>query len=137
MKRGILISDERFGIQIVKARTGSYEGADIEVTLKVSFKGRDFFVKINWEDTRMLKDSVKAYKILNDFLKKRRYTYHGFRFGIIQPLIIYESKRNYTYTISDFYNSGDVMTTLADLTSRELEILQLVLAGYTNKEIET
>ena len=27
------------------------------------------------------------------------------------------------------------MTTLADLTSRELEILQLVLAGYTNKEI--
>jgi DNA-binding NarL/FixJ family response regulator len=27
------------------------------------------------------------------------------------------------------------MTTLADLTSRELEILQLVLAGYTNKAI--
>ena len=27
------------------------------------------------------------------------------------------------------------MTTLADLTARELEILQLVLAGYTNKAI--
>ena len=27
------------------------------------------------------------------------------------------------------------MTTLADLTPRELEILQLVLAGYTNKAI--
>jgi len=27
------------------------------------------------------------------------------------------------------------MTTLSDLTSRELEILQLVLAGYTNKAI--
>jgi DNA-binding NarL/FixJ family response regulator len=27
------------------------------------------------------------------------------------------------------------MTTLTDLTSRELEILQLVLAGYTNKAI--
>jgi len=29
----------------------------------------------------------------------------------------------------------DSMTTLADLTSRELEILQLVLAGYANKAI--
>jgi DNA-binding NarL/FixJ family response regulator len=28
-----------------------------------------------------------------------------------------------------------VMTTLSDLTSRELEILQLVLVGYTNKAI--
>lgn len=27
------------------------------------------------------------------------------------------------------------MTTLSDLTSRELEILELVLAGYTNKAI--
>jgi DNA-binding NarL/FixJ family response regulator len=27
------------------------------------------------------------------------------------------------------------MTTLADLTSRELEILQLMLEGYTNKAI--
>jgi two-component system NarL family response regulator len=27
------------------------------------------------------------------------------------------------------------MTTLTDLTSRELEIIQLVLAGYTNKAI--
>ena len=27
------------------------------------------------------------------------------------------------------------MTTLSDLTSRELKILQLVLAGYTNKAI--
>lgn len=27
------------------------------------------------------------------------------------------------------------MTTLSDLTSRELEILQLILAGYTNKAI--
>jgi DNA-binding NarL/FixJ family response regulator len=27
------------------------------------------------------------------------------------------------------------MTTLADLTARELEIIQLVLAGYTNKAI--
>jgi len=27
------------------------------------------------------------------------------------------------------------MTTLSDLTPRELEILQLVLAGYTNKAI--
>ena len=27
------------------------------------------------------------------------------------------------------------MTTLSDLTSRELEILQLVLVGYTNKAI--
>jgi len=27
------------------------------------------------------------------------------------------------------------MTTLSNLTSRELEILQLVLAGYTNKAI--
>lgn len=27
------------------------------------------------------------------------------------------------------------MTTISDLTSRELEILQLVLAGYTNKAI--
>lgn len=27
------------------------------------------------------------------------------------------------------------MTTLSDLTSRELEIIQLVLAGYTNKAI--
>jgi len=27
------------------------------------------------------------------------------------------------------------MTTLSDLTARELEILQLVLAGYTNKAI--
>lgn len=27
------------------------------------------------------------------------------------------------------------MTTLSDLTSRELEILQLVLAGHTNKAI--
>ena len=29
------------------------------------------------------------------------------------------------------------MTTLSDLTVRELEILQLVLAGYTNKAIAT
>jgi len=29
------------------------------------------------------------------------------------------------------------MTTLSDLTARELEILQLVLAGYTNKAIAT
>jgi DNA-binding NarL/FixJ family response regulator len=29
------------------------------------------------------------------------------------------------------------MITLSDLTSRELEILQLVLAGYTNKAIAT
>lgn len=27
------------------------------------------------------------------------------------------------------------MTTLSDLTTREIEILQLVLAGYTNKAI--
>ena len=27
------------------------------------------------------------------------------------------------------------MTTLSDLTNRELEILQLILAGYTNKAI--
>lgn len=27
------------------------------------------------------------------------------------------------------------MTTLSDLTTREMEILQLVLAGYTNKAI--
>ena len=27
------------------------------------------------------------------------------------------------------------MTTLSDLTSRELEILRLILAGYTNKAI--
>ena len=27
------------------------------------------------------------------------------------------------------------MTTLSDLTSRELEVIQLVLAGYTNKAI--
>jgi DNA-binding NarL/FixJ family response regulator len=27
------------------------------------------------------------------------------------------------------------MTTLSDLTSRELEILQLLLAGYTNRAI--
>jgi DNA-binding NarL/FixJ family response regulator len=27
------------------------------------------------------------------------------------------------------------MTTLSDLTSRELEIIELVLAGYTNKAI--
>jgi DNA-binding NarL/FixJ family response regulator len=30
---------------------------------------------------------------------------------------------------------GLTMKTLSDLTSRELEILQLVLAGYTNKAI--
>jgi len=29
------------------------------------------------------------------------------------------------------------MATLSDLTARELEILQLVLAGYTNKAIAT
>ena len=29
------------------------------------------------------------------------------------------------------------MTTLSNLTSRELEILQLVLAGFTNKAIAT
>ena len=28
-----------------------------------------------------------------------------------------------------------MMTTLADLTTREMEILQLVLVGYTNKAI--
>lgn len=27
------------------------------------------------------------------------------------------------------------MTTVSDLTSREMEILQMVLAGYTNKQI--
>ena len=32
-------------------------------------------------------------------------------------------------------SKGLAMTTLSDLTSRELEILQLVLAGYTNKAI--
>jgi DNA-binding NarL/FixJ family response regulator len=30
---------------------------------------------------------------------------------------------------------GLVMTTLSDLTTRELEILQLILAGFTNKAI--
>jgi DNA-binding NarL/FixJ family response regulator len=30
---------------------------------------------------------------------------------------------------------GTTMKTLSDLTARELEILQLVLAGYTNKTI--
>jgi len=32
-------------------------------------------------------------------------------------------------------SKGLAMTTLSDLTSRELEIIQLVLAGYTNKAI--
>ena len=32
-------------------------------------------------------------------------------------------------------SKGPAMTTLSDLTSRELEILQLVLAGYTNRAI--
>jgi DNA-binding NarL/FixJ family response regulator len=32
-------------------------------------------------------------------------------------------------------NEDFVMITLSDLTSRELEILELVLAGYTNKAI--
>jgi DNA-binding NarL/FixJ family response regulator len=36
----------------------------------------------------------------------------------------------------DVTTRGEVtMTTLSDLTNRELEILQLVLAGYTNKAI--
>jgi len=34
-------------------------------------------------------------------------------------------------------DDGLTMKTLSDLTSRELEILQLVLAGYTNKAIAT
>jgi len=33
------------------------------------------------------------------------------------------------------YGLGATMTTLSDLTARELEILQLVLVGYTNKAI--
>jgi DNA-binding NarL/FixJ family response regulator len=33
------------------------------------------------------------------------------------------------------YGANIAMTTLSDLTARELEILQLVLAGYTNKAI--
>jgi len=32
-------------------------------------------------------------------------------------------------------NGEEAMTTKSDLTSRELKILQLVLAGYTNKAI--
>jgi DNA-binding NarL/FixJ family response regulator len=33
------------------------------------------------------------------------------------------------------YGTDTTMTTLSDLTMREMEILQLVLAGYTNKAI--
>jgi DNA-binding NarL/FixJ family response regulator len=33
------------------------------------------------------------------------------------------------------YGANIAMTTLSDLTAREREILQLVLAGYTNKAI--
>ena len=33
------------------------------------------------------------------------------------------------------YGANIAMTTLSDLTARELEILELVLAGYTNKAI--
>jgi DNA-binding NarL/FixJ family response regulator len=39
------------------------------------------------------------------------------------------------FSVYLYIGSNTTMTTLADLTARELEILQMVLAGYTNKAI--
>lgn len=44
-------------------------------------------------------------------------------------------EKSQLFAFIPIYGRDTAMTTLSDLTQREMEILQVVLAGYTNKAI--
>jgi len=101
------VMDEKTGITVQRAATGRYKGQLNSGTFKVTFGGRQFFVKLfrQAEGWRILRGVEKV----DNLLQQSNYKLQGLKVMPIKPHIIYDRGRRSGVLVSDFFGEGEVV----------------------------
>lgn len=104
LARGAVIESSE-GIRIEKAATGSYKGVHNLLTAKVTFAGKQFFVKNcrSFAANENLSWAIKA----DEYLKKQDYKIGGFNVRVLMPHLVYLGREK-AYVVSDFFSESEV-----------------------------
>ncbi len=96
------------GIRIERAHTGSHEGINNYLTLKVSVAKKEFFVKI--AKTISIERNIKGIEIVNKYLKKKEGKINGFKVKAIMPHLVYSKNiEQKSFFVTDFFNHNEVV----------------------------
>ncbi len=112
IRRGRKVADRDNNIVIKIKLTGSHKGGNYSIGRvdKLSFKviagGREFFVKsIKRRPEAVI--TLRGMRLLNGWLKDRRYLVKGFKVKLIKPLLIYE-RSGQAFLVTRFYKANQV-----------------------------
>ncbi len=99
------------GIHIGYGATGlRYKGHKTTSTLKVSVAGKEFFVKIGYNNRENVTTLHQGMQFMENYLRKRHYKIEEFNVRTIKPLLMYEPPEGKTYIVTEFYREGDVIS---------------------------
>jgi hypothetical protein len=130
LKRGesIITKD---GVKITKEHTGSYKGNNNILTLKIDYKNKEFFVRIEPENA--VSNQQHVFETVNEYLKQLNHKVNGFNIQLIKPhIFIRTADKQKVITVTDFYKPNEV-TLGIDLPKQEQTHLNTALNPIARK----
>jgi len=105
---GAKVIDKEKGLSIKKAGTGSCIGKHNHVTLKVTIKGKHFFLKIfEYKDYIGV---LRGIRTAEGYLKRRNYRICGETIRPIKPHLLFENRlTKKAYIATDFFDEKDAV----------------------------
>ena len=149
LERDEEIVDEKTGIRIVRAATGSYKGRVTYLTfkiltyltLKVTAGSKEFFVKFLSSGFEA-RCCLAGYKRANAFLKQRNYSFLGYNVRVIKPHLLIAKSRSllrgeavYGILVTDFYSPGEVVQ-VSDFAKTQLERISGVVDDLSREMLK-
>jgi len=124
MPRGTSITIK--GVKITKEHTGSYQGQNNVLTLKMDIKDKEFFVRLEPESAA--KNAEHVFETVNDFLKEINHSLGEYTIHVMKPhIFVRTSNGHHVISVTDFHHPNEVALGI-DLPEQERAKIRSVIS---------